>query len=402
MKYVVIGNGVAGVSAVQVLTKEKSSNSTIIQFTDEPFPGYYNRPKLPMFIENNKLTVEDIIAYNLDWYRKLQVDLHIQEKVDRINTEAKEVSTNKTTYSFDRLLIATGADCWWPPIEGRQLNHFYEVRSLSDALKIRKRLKVSKKAVIIGGGVLGLEIASAVAKQGQETTVIEFFPYLLQRQLDEEGGNILKKILEKRGIKIHVKKEVQRVIGEKGVEQVITKDGLEISTDLVLVCTGIKPRVELARDFLEINRGILVNDYLETSQENIFAAGDCAEHNGIIYGLIPPSIQQARIAAHNMVRKSKKYNGSKISSTLKVTDLFLSSFGYTGKETQLGYESIKHTSENEYVKLFIHNDEIKAAIILGVGKIVPIIRKLYTQEGSFKENKAKIKRILPNLESISE
>lgn len=400
MKYVVIGNGVAGVSAVQVLSKEKSSNSTIIQFTDEPFPGYYNRPKLTTFIENNKMTIEDIIAYNLDWYRKLQVDLHIQEKVDRINTEAKEVSTNKTIYSFDRLLIATGADCWCPPIEGRQLNHFYEVRSLSDALKIRERFKVSKKAVIIGGGVLGLEIANAAAKRGQETTVIEFFPYLLPRQLDEEGGNILKNILEKRGIKIHVKKEVKRVIGEKDVEQVITKDGLEISTDLVLACTGIKPRVELVRDFLEINRGIIVNDYLETSQEDIFAAGDCAEHNGIVYGLIPPSIQQARIAASNMVRKSKKYNGSKISSTLKVTDILLSSFGYSGKETQLGYESIRHTSENEYVKLFIHNDEIKAAIILGIGKIVPIIRKLYIREESFKENKEKLKRILPNLESI--
>ena len=400
MKYVVIGNGVAGVSAVQVLSKEKSSNSTIIQFSDEPFPGYYNRPKLPTFIENNKMTVEDIIAYNLDWYRKLQVDLHIQEKVDRINTETKEVSTNKTNYSFDRLLIATGADCWCPPIEGRQLDHFYDVRSLSDALKIRERFKVSKKAVIIGGGVLGLEIASAAAKQGQETTVIEFFPYLLPRQLDKEGGNILKKILEKRGIKIHVKKEVQRVIGEKEVEQVVTKDGLEISTDLVLACTGIKPRVELVRDFSEINRGIIVNDYLETSQENIFAAGDCAEHNGIVYGLIPPSIQQARIAAHNMINMDTEYMGSKISSTLKVTNLFLSSFGYSGKETQLGYESIRHTSENEYVKLFIHNDQIKAAIILGVGKILPIIRKLYTQEESFKENSVKLKRILPNLESI--
>ena len=397
MKYVVIGNGVAGVSAVQVLSKEKSSNSIIIQFTDEPFPGYYNRPKLLTFIESNKMTVEDIIAYNLDWYRKLQVDLHIQEKVDRVNFEAKEISTNKATYSFDRLLIATGADCWCPPIEGRQLNHFYEVRSLSDALKIRERFEVSKKTVIIGGGVLGLEIASAAAKQGQETTVIEFFPYLLPRQLDEEGGNILKKILEKRGIKIHVKKEVQRVIGEKEVEQVITKDGYEISTDLVLACTGIKPRVELARDSLVINRGIIVNDYLETSQKDIFAAGDCAEHNGIVYGLIPPSIQQARIAAHNMINMDTKYKGSKISSTLKVTDLFLSSFGYSGKEPELGYSVRKYINEEEYVKLFVHNDKIKAAIILGFKKAIPLIRNIFTKEKSVSDNETEIRKVLPDL-----
>ncbi len=397
MKYVVIGNGVAGISAIQVLSKEKPPNSTILQFTDEPFPGYYNRPKIPAFIGNNKMTIEDTIAYNIDWYRKLEVDLHFKEKVENINIETNEVITHKKAYPYDRLLIATGADCWCPPIEGRQLNHFYAVRNLSDALKIRERFKVSKKAVIIGGGVLGLEMASATVKQGQETTVIEFFPHLLPRQLDEEGGNILKKILEKRGIKIHLKKEVQRVIGKKEVERVITKDGLEISTDLVLACTGIKPRVDLIQGFLEINRGIIVKDYLETSQENIFAAGDCAEHNGIIYGLIPPSIQQARIAAHNMINKDTEYKGSKISSTLKVTDLLLSSFGYIGKEPELGYNVRKYVNEEEYVKLFVHNDKIKAAIILGVKKAIPLIRNIFTEEKSVSDNENKLNEVLPDL-----
>ncbi len=397
MKYVVIGNGVAGVSAVQVLSKEKPSNTTITQFTEEPFLGYYNRPKIPTFIRNNEMTIEDIIAYNLEWYRKLQVDLHVQEKVEKINAETKELITQKRVYPFDRLLIATGADCWCPSIEGRQLKHFYAIRSLNDAVKIRERFKVSKKAVIIGGGVLGLEIASAAAKQGQETTVIEFFPHLLPRQLDEEGGNILKKILEKRGIKIHVNKEILRIIGDKEVEQVITKDGLEISSDLVLACTGIKPRIELVRDFLKINRGIIVDDHLKTSHEDIFAAGDCAEHNGIVYGLIPPSIQQARLAAHNMINKDTKYKGSKISSTLKVTDLFLSSFGYTGKEPELGYSVRKYINEEEYVKLFINNDKIKAAIILGVKNAIPLIRNIFTQEKSVSDNETRIKKVIPDL-----
>ncbi|MFW9903543.1 MAG: NAD(P)/FAD-dependent oxidoreductase [Candidatus Thorarchaeota archaeon] len=393
----VIGNGVAGISAIQVLSKEKAPNSSIIQFTDEPFPGYYNRPKIPAFIGNNKMTIEDTIAYNIDWYRKLNVDLHIQEKVEKINFVGKEIITQETAYSFDRLLIATGADCWCPPIEGRHLDHFYAIRNLNDAIKIRERIKESKKAVIIGGGVLGLEIATAVVEQGLETSVIEFFPHLLPKQLDEEGAKILKKILENRDINIHVNKEVQRIVGEKEVEQVITKDGLEISTDLVLVCTGIKPKTELGKDFLEINRGIIVNDYLETSQENIFAAGDCAEHNGVVYGLIPPSIQQAKIAAHNMINMETEYKGSKISSTLKVANLFLSSFGYSGNEFELGYNVKKYLDEEEYVKLFIHNDRIKAAIILGVRKAIPIIRNIFTEEKSVSDNEPEIRKILPEL-----
>ena len=397
MKYVVIGNGVAGVSAIQVLSKEKAPNSTIVQFTEEPFPGYYNRPKIPAFIGNNEMTIEDTIAYNIDWYRKLGVDLHIQEKVEKIDFETEEITTQKATYTFDRLLIATGADCWCPPIEGRDLKHFYAVRNLNDAVNIRERLNVSKNAVIIGGGILGLEIAVAAVEQGIETSVIEFFPYLLPRQLDSEGAIVLKKILENRGIKIHVNKEVQRVTGGQKVEQVITKDGLEIPTDLVMVCTGIRPRVELGKDFLKINRGIIVNDYLETSKENIFAAGDCAEHNGIVYGLIPPSIQQARIAAQNMTNREIIYEGSKISSILKVANLFLSSFGYSGKEPDLGYSIKKYVNEEEYVKLFIHEDRIKAAIILGVKKAIPIIRNIFTEEKSVSDNETKIRQVLPEL-----
>jgi nitrite reductase (NADH) large subunit len=397
MKYVVIGNGVAGVSAIQVLSKEKPQNSRVIQFTNEPFPGYYNRPKIPAFIGNNEMKIEDTIAYNLDWYRKLDVDLHIRENVDKIDFEAKEIVTQKAAYSFDRLLIATGANCWCPPIEGRHLDHFYAVRNLNDALKIRKRMNESKKAVIIGGGILGLEIAAAAVKQGLETSVIEFFPYLLPKQLDEEGANVLKNILKNRGVKIHVDTEVQKVIGGQEVEQVITKNGVEISTDLVLACTGIKPKVELGRDFLEINRGYIVNDHLETSEENIFAAGDCAEHNGIVYGLIPPSIQQARIAAQNMINRGPIYQGSKISSTLKVANLFLSSFGYSGKEPELSYNVRKYITEKEYVKLFIHEDKIIAAIILGVKKAISTIRNIFTEEKSVSDNETRIRKVLPDL-----
>ncbi|MFX1247982.1 MAG: NAD(P)/FAD-dependent oxidoreductase [Promethearchaeota archaeon] len=398
MKYVIIGNGVAGITAVQVLSKSKTSKSKITQFTDEEFSGYYNRPKIPSFIANYNMTVEDIITYSQDWYRKLDVDLHLQEKVQKIDTKTQEILTTKASYPFDRLLIATGADSWSPPIGGQELKHFYTVRNLKDALKIRERFKSSKTAVIIGGGVLGIEIANAAIQQDLKVTVIEFFPYLLPRQLDMEGSQILHNILEYRGMKILVGKEVQSVLGKKKVAKVVTKDGLEIPADLVITCTGIKPRVTIAKDILKVNRGIVVNNYLETSQKDIFAAGDCAEHNGIIYGLIPPTIQQAQIAASNMLNtRSKEYTGSKVSSSLKVTDIFLSSFGYTGKEKESGYNIRKYTNEREYVKLFIDSDKLKAAIILGVRKVIPLIRNIFTQELSLSDHETELRNILHDL-----
>lgn len=396
MRYVVIGNGVAGITAVQILAKEKSADSIITQFTDEPF-GYYNRPKIPAFVGNSDVTVEDTITYGREWYEKINVDLHLQEKVEKISVEKNEIKTQKASYSFDRLLVATGADCWCPPIEGRELSHFYTMRNLDDALKIRERFKTSNKTVVIGGGVLGLEMANAAINQKQQATVIEFAPYLLPRQLDQEGSSVLQRILESRGINVLVGKEVQRITGKKEVSQVITKDGIEIPAEIVIVCTGIKPRINLVKDILEVNRGIIVNDFMETSEEDIFAAGDCTEHRGIIYGLIPPSMEQARIAAHNMIRKDFKYEGSKIAATLKVTNIFLSSFGYTGEEQKLGYAIWKYISEEEYVKLFIHKDKLKAAIILGVKKAIPLIRNIFTQEKSIAENETKIRKILPGL-----
>ncbi len=398
MDYVIIGNGVAGVSAAQFLSSKLGSNSTITQFTDEFIPGYYNRPRIPVFLANEEITVNDIIAYDFKWYNRRKIDLHINERVEKINVEAHLIKTTNHSYSYDQMLIATGATCLIPPIDGQHLNHFYTIRNLSDAIKIRNRFKSGKKAVIMGGGVLGLEAANAAVSQGLKTTVIEYFPYLLPRQLDEEGGKILQKILESRGINILVGKSVQSILGSEEVERVLINDGSEIPTNIVLVCTGIKPRIDLVKDILKINKGIIVNEYLETSISNIYAAGDCAEFQGRIYGLIPPSIEQAKIAAANMIDpRSEEYYGSKISSTLKVTDLFLSSFGYKGNETELGYESIKFVGKEQYVKIYVHEDKIKAAIVLGVRKLLPIIKNIFNKELSLSENLSKIQEITQDI-----
>ncbi len=398
MDYIILGNGVAGISAAQTLSAKMNNGSRITQFTDEPIPGFYNRPKIPSFIANNDLAVKDVITYDLDWYARKKIKLHYDEKIDRINFNKKTIISSKGSYSYDRLLIATGAGCKCPPIAGQNLDHFYTIRNLTDAIKIRNRLNSSTAAVILGGGLLGLEAANAAISQGLKTTVVEFFPYLLPRQLDEEGGIVLQRILESRGMTIMVGKAAERIQGSSVVESVVLKDGLEIPTNIVLACTGIEPRIELVNEYLEVNNGIIVNNFLETSKKDIYAAGDCAEFQGRIYGLIPPSMQQANIAAANMISpRSEEYQGSKISSTVKITDLFLSSFGYKGNETDLGYESMKFIGKEQYVKLYIHEDKLKAAIILGVRKLLPIVKKIFNKELSVSNNLSEITKIVPNL-----
>ncbi|MFW9990478.1 MAG: NAD(P)/FAD-dependent oxidoreductase [Candidatus Odinarchaeota archaeon] len=399
LQFVVIGNGVAGFTAVQELAREKLQSSSIIQFTDEQYP-YYWRPKLPEFLGDDRMTENDVFAKNLEWYRSNNVELQLEEKVEKIDPDTKTVVTGKGTYSYDRLLMATGADCFVPPVAGVDL--CFAVRTLQDAITIRKQLKNSKSAAIIGGGVLGLEIANACLKRGLETTVIEYFPYLLPRQLDEEGGKILQRILESRNMRFYLGTVVTSVLGDKQVAGIRLKSGEEISTDAVISCTGIVSRKELAEKAgLKINRGIIVDDYMETSIKGIYAAGDAAEHGGRIYGLVMPSTEQARIAAANMVKPgSKKYRGSKVSATLKVTDLYLTSMGEIGEKNDRDFEVRKHVDEErgEYIKLFIKEDRIRGAIILGTKQGIALIRKMVEQETPYSSRETEIHGTFARLE----
>ncbi|MHA1168719.1 MAG: NAD(P)/FAD-dependent oxidoreductase [Candidatus Hodarchaeales archaeon] len=328
MNFIVIGNGVTGFTAAQVLSKKAPKGSSIRSFTDEQFPYYY-RPKLPEFLGNSEMVESDVFAKSLEWYRENNVDLHLEERVESIDAVNKEIRTRKGTFTYDRLLLATGADCFIPPIKGAELDNCFDLRTLKDAVQIRERLDKSSAIAIIGGGVLGLEIANACIERKVKTTVIEFFPYLLPRQLDEEGGSILKTILEKKGLRFHVGVQTRAILGKVAVEGVELKNSTVVDADMVIICTGIVPRTYLAKNAgMVVNRGIVVNDYLETSVEGIYAAGDVAEYQGRVYGLVMPGIEMARIAAANMIEsRSKKYRGTKISSALKVTGLYLTSLG---------------------------------------------------------------------------
>ncbi|MHA1945100.1 MAG: NAD(P)/FAD-dependent oxidoreductase [Candidatus Hodarchaeales archaeon] len=396
MRYIVIGNGIGGITAARELAKKAPPESEIMVFSIEDW-GYYPKPRLPSFLGDNSLQVENMVVYTKEWYKDLNIQLHSKEKVVAINKVEKKIISEKTKYKYDKLLLALGADCACPPVPGLDLEHAYTLRTLTDALSIRKQLEKSKHVVIIGGGLLGIENAIACAKRGIQTTIIEFYPHLLPYQLDPEGSEVFTQLLKKYGVDTITNARVERILGKSEVEGIKLADGRSFIADLVLTCTGIEPRVELAKETgLDVNKGVIVNDHLETSDKDIYAVGDIAEHNGRIYGIIPPTTEQARVAAHNMINpRSLEYHGSKISTTLKVADLFLTSIEYN-KDLQ-DYKTMKYSTQDpwQYIKLFHKDHQLKSAIILGTKKGIPLIRNMIDQ--SVVEHYRKLEELFPGI-----
>jgi nitrite reductase (NADH) large subunit len=245
MNYIIIGNGAAGISVARTLAQQVSPDSKIIQFSTEPY-GYYSRPKLPQFLGDFEQTPESLMIYSDQWYKESNIEFHKEEKINTINREEKTVISDRGYYRYNKLLLALGASCACPPIPGLDLDHAYTLRTLSDALKIREQLKKSRSIVIIGGGLLGIENAIACAKTGLKTTIVEYFPHLLPRQLDPEGSHVFLQLLSNYGVDTITNAQVQEVLGNSKVESVLLKDGRKLPVDLLMTCRGIKPSIELA------------------------------------------------------------------------------------------------------------------------------------------------------------
>ncbi|MHA1993944.1 MAG: NAD(P)/FAD-dependent oxidoreductase [Candidatus Hodarchaeales archaeon] len=396
MNFIIIGNGVAGVTVARSLIQKSHPGSKVLQFTTEPY-GYYSRPKLPQFLGDKTQSPEDLMIYTKDWYIESKIDFHPNEKIHSINRKEKKVVSEKGEYGYDKLLLAQGASCACPPIPGLELEHAYTLRTLADAITIRNQLELSQSVVIIGGGLLGIENAIACAKHGLKTTIIEFFPHMLPRQLDPEGSKIFTELLAKYGVEIITSAQVKEILGDSVVESVQLKDGRLIPADIVMTCTGIKPRIALAKKAgLDVNRGVVVNDYLETSDPNIFAVGDMAEHEGKVYGIIPPTTEQSRVVVENLILpRSREYHGSKMSTTLKVADLFLTSIGYDANQADYQFMKYINDESNEYMKIFHEDDKIKAIILLGTKKGIPQLRKMF--EEPLSHNQKKLEELFPGI-----
>ncbi len=370
MKYVIIGLGIAGVTAAKTIRKE-DKDAEIEIFTDE-MSYYYPRPKLFKII-NGTINEREIYFYPPSWYIKNNLNLHLGIRVGKIDKKEKRVYlSDGGTVSFDRLLLANGAHSFVPPIPGKDLNGVFSLRNLKDAVNIREYsdfVGKDSEAAVIGGGVLGLEMAHALKEKGLNPTVIEFAPHLLSRQLDEEGAAILKSELEKEGIKVKVSAKTESIEGKDKAEAVALSGGEKVPAKLVLISTGIRSNIDIAKNSdLPVNRGIIVDDYLHINgHEEIFASGDIAEYNGRVYGIIPPSMEQAVIAGKNMVKDgSEKYSGSITSNTLKVVGIELASIGDINPKDTEEFTIIRAKSDGKYRKVVLKNGKAAGVILLGL------------------------------------
>ncbi len=362
MKYLVIGAGVAGTSAVKELLKFIDADDKITVLTNEAYPFYY-RPRLIECL-SGEVEVEDIIVNDEEWFADHNIDLHLEEEVIELFPEKKLVKTKKSTYHYDKLLLAHGASCFVPPIPGHNLKNVLTLRTAYDAKNIYSKVETAKKAVVVGGGLLGLESAYNMAKTGLEVNVIEMGEHLLVRQLDEKGGQLLQRKLEEKGINFYTDAQTQEFSGDNEVQKVVLGDGTEIETDFVLLSTGVRSNLALVDGLaIETNRGIIVDNQLRTTVNDIYAAGDVAEHEGRVYGIWPPSMEQGKLAGQNMAGKEVEFTGFLTSHTLKVAGINVVSIGELNESEEFTEEILLNGTT--YVKVIKDNDKIIGAIIVG-------------------------------------
>jgi nitrite reductase (NADH) large subunit len=387
MKVVIIGNGVAGTFAAQNLRKQDKELEIEI-YSQEKYP-YYTRMKLPELI-SEKISIEDMTVFKKDWYEKNNIKTVLSANIKKIHPKHKHIIIDgqEDPIPYDKLIIASGSTPNIPPIKNaRELlgKGVFALRNIDDALEIRKYIKKndSKKAVIIGGGLLGLELAKQIKDCNLETTVVEFFPRLLPKQLDLDCGGLLKGEIEKMGIQVELNAETEEILGDGAVKGIRIEEGREIEADIILIQAGVTPNIELAKDAkLETNKGIIVNQYLETSDPDICAVGDCIEYKNQTWGIIPACLEQTKIlAAAIMGKRDIKYKGTVPKTTLKIVGIDLTSVGiYDPEDKELmgaGWEILKNIDQKEgcYKKIVLNKSTLKGAILFGERKAIPFVNK---------------------------
>jgi nitrite reductase [NAD(P)H] large subunit len=369
MKLVMVGNGMAGVRTIEELLKIEPDLYEITVFGAEPHPNY-NRILLSPVLAGEQ-TVDEIVLNSWEWYAENKITLHAGKKVVEIDRVKRIVrAEDGTTAEYDRLLLCTGSNPFMLPVPGKDLKGVIAYRDIADTDYMIEAARVHKNAVVIGGGLLGLEAANGLMLRGMNVTVVHVMPWLMERQLDDVAGKLLQKSLEDRGLKFMIGAHTQELVGgpEGRVTAIRFKDGTEVAADLVVMAVGIRPNTQLAEQArLHCNRGIVVNDTMQTvTDPRIYSVGECAAHRGIAYGLVAPLFEQAKVAANHLAQFGiGRYLGSLTSTKLKVTGIDLFSAGeFMGGE---GTEEIVMSDPygGVYKKLVIKDDKLIGACMYG-------------------------------------
>ncbi|MDM8556241.1 FAD-dependent oxidoreductase [Desulfococcaceae bacterium HSG7] len=386
-RIVVIGAGIAGISAVETI-RQHSENAAITLLTKEPHQPYY-RLNLTRFLAG-EIAEESLPIHSEEWYAQNQIDLITDVQISNISSEAKQVSSKDgTVYEYDKLILTAGAHPFIPPIPGAAMEGATTLRNLNDAKYILNEAQNAKSIVVIGGGVLGLETAGALVRQSADVTLLEGFDWLMPRQLNKTAAKLLKTHIESIGIKLMTGVTVQELKGDERVAGVQLKDGAILPADLVIVTAGVRSNSYLARlAGLSVNSGVIVNDFMLTSTPAIYAAGDIAEHRGIVYGLWNAAQYQGSIAGMNALGKNAEFGGIPRSNSLKVLGVDLLSIGRFMVED--GRDSvIEAECEGNYSRYIFRDSRMVGCILYGntviSGEVKKAIENNYDFSGLLKQ-----------------
>ncbi|MDP2829043.1 MAG: nitrite reductase large subunit NirB [Sulfuricellaceae bacterium] len=367
MKLVMVGNGMAGVRTLEELLKLAPELYDITVFGAEPHANY-NRILLSPVLAGEQ-TIQDIMLNDVDWYADNGITLHLNKKISKIDRKARTVTAEDgTTADYDRLILATGSTPFILPVPGNDLEGVIGFRDIHDVDTMIAASQNHKHAVVIGGGLLGLEAANGLKLRGMDVTVIHIGEWLLERQLDKTAAKLLQKNLEDKGLKFLLQKQTEQLVGKDGrVSAIRFKDGAEIPADLVVMAVGIRPNSALAESAgIHCNRGIVVNDTMQTFDPRIYAIGECVNHRGIAYGLVAPLFEMAKVCANHLAEIGiGRYTGSVTSTKLKVTGIDLFSAGNFGGSEHTEDIVLSDPVGGVYKKLVIQDNKLVGACLYG-------------------------------------
>ncbi|MBY6117621.1 nitrite reductase large subunit NirB [Mameliella alba] len=363
-KLVVIGAGMASGRVLEHLREQAPDQYDITLFNAEP-RGNYNRIMLSPVLSGEK-TYEEIVTHDDDWYAQNEITCRFGEHVVGIDRDSRTVTGQNGAVSYDKLLIATGSAPFIIPVPGKDLPGVIAYRDLDDTNAMVEASAKGGKAVVIGGGLLGLEAAAGLALRGMEVTVLHLMGHLMERQLDEAAGYLLKKDLEDRGITVMTKAATKAILGEDRVEAVLLEDGTVLDADLVVMAVGIRPETRLATDaHLEVARGIEVNAQMMTSDPDVLAVGECVELDGQLFGLVAPLYDQAKVVAATLTGEEAAFVPKELSTKLKVTGCDLFSAGDFAEGEGREDVVFRDPSRGVYKRLVIEGDRLVGAVMYG-------------------------------------
>ncbi len=384
--YLILGNGAAGFNAAKAI-RERDKTGSIVIVSNEPYAAY-NRPMLTKAIVSG-LEADQIAIADKGWYEENRIYQMLGRTVTAVDMKAREaLLDNGGKLYFTKLIYALGSECFIPPIKGSDKSQVVAIRRLDDVRRLEKLMADGKNAVVIGGGVLGLEAAWELKKAGLSVTVLEAAPMLMGRQLDADFGELLKKIAADSGVTIHTGVTVSAISGEERVTGVALADGREFPADLVVVSAGVRANVGLAKEMgLEIGRAVMVNERMETNLPGVYACGDCAEYKGVNYAIWPEAMEQGKTAGANAAGEATEYQAVPAALTFHGMNTELFAAGDCGKNLNLLYKTaeFRDMGRKQYRKYYFLNDRLCGVILLGDTSLMAKLTTALENHASYKE-----------------